>query len=110
MSTLTVWSLGEEADVGLEAIELVGDLLPRHAGAALVEQRGDEAGDRVLALQRRHVAEAQAQPCLHDWPRVPLGSSATLRPLSRTKRWVRASRLAGVGSNDSACTALGSPW
>ena len=54
-----------EADVGLQAVELVGDLLARQAGAALVEQGADEAGDGVLPVQRSDVAEAQAQPRLH---------------------------------------------
>ena len=71
-------AVGGEADVGLQAVELIGDLLARHAGAALVEQRADEAGDRVLAVQRRHVAEAQAQPRLHRTAARALGQERDL--------------------------------
>jgi hypothetical protein len=42
-------------------------------------------------------------------PRVPLGSSATFRPLGRLLAWVRASRLAGVASKASAWATAASP-
>jgi hypothetical protein len=55
-----------EAHGRVEAIEAVGDLLPRHSGAALVEQRGDERGHRRLALERPDIAIVQAEPRMDD--------------------------------------------
>ena len=52
--------------------------------------------------------------CRRSWtctvsPRVFFGSSATFMPFGSANRCVRASRLAGVGSNDSPAATPGSP-
>jgi hypothetical protein len=77
---------------GLQLVQLIGDLLARQAGTALVQQAGGKAGHGLLAEEALLVAEAQRQPGVHDTAARALGSSATFRPPSLRELRARVQR------------------
>ena len=68
----------------------------------------------MLATASCPKSDFSVPKCSDSWacttrPRVPLGSSVSFSVPGICAGWLRASRLAGVGSKASATAAAGSP-